>query len=159
VDTVADVIASSRARMLAVTESSAPVVAHRALGLGACGVVARGADIRTLIESLIRARAGELVLPSHMLGDIVSRLTIDGSPGSLSARISLLTVREREILIALADGDPALQIAQRLGISPQTVQSHVKNVLSKLGVHSKLEAVGLAWRAGLGSADLPTQAS
>ena len=41
-----------------------------------------------------------------------------------------------------------VEIAALLGISPMTVQSHVKNVLAKLGVHSKVEAVRLAWRFG-----------
>ncbi len=44
-----------------------------------------------------------------------------------------------------------MEIAGSLGIRPMTVQSHVKNILAKLGVHSKVEAVTLAWRFGLGS--------
>jgi two-component system nitrate/nitrite response regulator NarL len=63
-----------------------------------------------------------------------------------------LTARETEILQALAAGDSTPAIAERLGISPLTVQSHVKSILSKLGVHSKIEAVTLAWRHGLAPA-------
>ena len=61
-------------------------------------------------------------------------------------------MREREILRLLADGIPTTDIAVSLGISPMTVQSHLKNILAKLGVHSKVAAVRLAWRHGLGSA-------
>ena len=59
-----------------------------------------------------------------------------------------LTARELEVLRLLANGSTTGEIARLLEISPMTVQSHVKNVLAKLGVHSKVEAVRLAWRAG-----------
>jgi DNA-binding CsgD family transcriptional regulator len=52
------------------------------------------------------------------------------------------------VLRLLANGSTTGEIARLLEISPMTVQSHVKNVLAKLGVHSKVEAVRLAWRAG-----------
>ena len=68
-----------------------------------------------------------------------------------SARLDFLTGRELEILRALADGASTAEIARSLGIRPMTVQSHVKNILAKLGVHSKVEAVTLGWRFGLGS--------
>jgi DNA-binding NarL/FixJ family response regulator len=59
-----------------------------------------------------------------------------------------LTEREREILELLAEGMRNDDIAQKLYISPQTVQTHVRNVLAKLGVHSKLEAVAFAVKNG-----------
>jgi DNA-binding CsgD family transcriptional regulator len=57
-------------------------------------------------------------------------------------------VRELEVLRSLSLGQSTREIAALLGISPMTVQSHVKNVLTKLGVHSKVEDVRLAWRCG-----------
>ncbi len=59
-----------------------------------------------------------------------------------------LTDREREILKLLAEGMRNDGIAQKLYISPQTVQTHVRNLLAKLGVHSKLEAVAFAVKNG-----------
>jgi RNA polymerase sigma factor (sigma-70 family) len=59
-----------------------------------------------------------------------------------------LTEREREILVLLAEGMRNDDIAQKLFISPQTVQTHVRNLLAKLGVHSKLEAVAFAVKHG-----------
>ena len=50
----------------------------------------------------------------------------------------------------MAQGATTAGIALELGISPATVNTHVKNILGKLGVHSKVEAVGVAWRGGLG---------
>jgi DNA-binding CsgD family transcriptional regulator len=62
------------------------------------------------------------------------------------AKFATLTEREREILRHVAQGRRNDDIAATLFISPQTVQTHVRNVLGKLGVHSKLEAVALAVR-------------
>ena len=66
-----------------------------------------------------------------------------------------LTARETEILRALASGETTGEIADDLRISPLTVQSHVKSILAKLGVHSKIEAVTMAWRFGLASVSRP----
>jgi DNA-binding CsgD family transcriptional regulator len=69
--------------------------------------------------------------------------------GSLSlARIPPLTEREREILRWVAGGLQNKEIAQKLGISLATVRNHIHNILEKLDVHSKLEAVSLAFRQG-----------
>ena len=113
-----------------------------------CGVLPTVRD-RSLIDVFRRAVAGELVLPDSDLPRLVDRLmgNRDHADGWTS-----LTGRERQILRALADGRSTPEIARELGISPLTVQSHVKNILAKLGVHSKVEAVRLAWRNGLGSA-------
>src|SRR5947207_14239529 len=59
-----------------------------------------------------------------------------------------LTDREREILGLLAQGKRNDDIAKELYISPQTVQTHVRNILGKLRVHSKLEAVSFAVKHG-----------
>ena len=56
----------------------------------------------------------------------------------------LLTTREIDVLQRLAHGKRSEDIASDLAISPQTVQTHVRNILKKLGVHSKLEAVAFA---------------
>jgi DNA-binding NarL/FixJ family response regulator len=60
-----------------------------------------------------------------------------------------LTGRERDILLLLADGRRQDAIAAELVISPKTVATHIQRILSKLGVHSRAEAVALAHREGL----------
>jgi DNA-binding NarL/FixJ family response regulator len=59
---------------------------------------------------------------------------------------SLLTQREREVLALLADGLEQVEIANQLVITPKTVSKHVERILSKLGVHSRTQAVALALR-------------
>jgi DNA-binding CsgD family transcriptional regulator len=64
-------------------------------------------------------------------------------------RLKRLTSREREVLLHLAMGASTSQTAKKLSISPKTVKTHVQNILSKLGVSSRLEAATLAAHAGL----------
>jgi DNA-binding NarL/FixJ family response regulator len=67
-------------------------------------------------------------------------------------RLSTLTKREREVLGLVAEGKSQKQIATVLGISVKTVGAHVQNVLSKLGLHSRVEAVAMVVRAGAATA-------
>jgi DNA-binding NarL/FixJ family response regulator len=65
-----------------------------------------------------------------------------------------LTAREAEVLRLVSEGLQNKEIAHKMGISHATVRNHVHNILEKLGVHSKLEAVSLAFRRGwVASAD------
>jgi len=138
-------------RVLASTQRDGSEVAAEALAAGACGLLPTDRGAAVLIDAFRRAVAGELVLPAADLPSLVERLR-DLNPDQPGGSLSVLTVREREILRLLADGIPTTDIAVSLGISPMTVQSHLKNILAKLGVHSKVAAVRLAWRHGLGSA-------
>jgi two-component system nitrate/nitrite response regulator NarL len=139
------------ARVLGLTEEQGPDLAAGALAAGACGIVSPEPNGESMLSVFRRALAGELVLPAVHLSNLVDRLR-GNREASAAGRLDFLTGREIEILTALADGSSTLEMARSLGIRPMTVQSHVKNILSKLGVHSKVEAVTLAWRLGLGSA-------
>jgi DNA-binding NarL/FixJ family response regulator len=135
-----------RIRVLAASGHEGSDVIAAALAAGACGVLPSERK-RSLVDVFRRAFAGELVLPAEDLPRLVDRLV----SGNGSNGLSSLTTRERQILGSLAEGRSTAEIASTLSISPLTVQSHVKNILAKLGVHSKVEAVRMAWRYGLGS--------
>lgn len=140
---------SSDTKVMAATRHAVSPLVELALAAGACGVLPTEREPAQLVAAFRRALAGELVLPVADLPSLVDRLWQARARRSEHALLALLTVREREILTALADGATTSELAGELGISPATVQTHVKNVLCKLGVHSKVEAVGAAWRAGL----------
>jgi DNA-binding NarL/FixJ family response regulator len=74
-------------------------------------------------------------------------------------RLSTLTERERQVLALVTEGRSQKQIAAELSISVKTVGSHVQNLLSKLGLHSRVEAVALAVRAGIATAAVASLAS
>jgi DNA-binding CsgD family transcriptional regulator len=92
-------------------------------------------------------RASRLARALERLG-AESELQTLTPPASRAAHSKELSKREREILRRAAAGLQNKEIAARLGISVATVRNHIHNVLEKLGVHSKLEAVSLAYRYG-----------
>ncbi len=135
-------------KVIVVTGLEDPAIVATALAAGACGYVPKTRAVDDLMDVVQRAVAGELVMPEADLAPVLAELQAGRTApwGRLSLR--RLTPREAEILRALAAGESIPEIAERLGITVLTVQSHVKNVLAKLGVHSRLEAVTLAWRHG-----------
>ena len=80
---------------------------------------------------------------------VLRRVTPTGSVAVGAATETSLTTREREVLGLLASGRSQSEIAARLVISPKTVSGHIQRVLVKLGVHSRAQAVALAYEQGL----------
>jgi DNA-binding NarL/FixJ family response regulator len=137
------------ARVVVVTAFQGEVM-MRALEAGARGYLPKTRAAEELTGVIRRAAAGEMILPTGEVGGVPSSLRKDRSAksGALE-RLGGLTSREVQILQALADGMSTSEVAEALVISPLTVQSHVKSILFKLGVHSKLEAVTIALRHGI----------
>ena len=148
-------VAAAGGRVLAASERGGPEVAANALSAGACGLLPAVRD-RSLLDVFRRALAGELVLPDDDLSSLVDRITAAGAGAAGADGLRSLTPREREILQTLAAGASTIEVAEAFGISPLTVQSHVKNILAKLGVHSKVDAVRIAWRHGMATPSRPS---
>ena len=140
-------------RVVILTALESHTLIASALAAGACGYVPKTRASEDLLDVVRRAAAGEIVMPDRDLPLVLGELR-NGSEPAVVAELALrrLTARETQILQALAAGEATVEIADVLGISPLTVQSHVKSILAKLGVHSKIEAVTMAWRHGLASA-------
>ena len=88
------------------------------------------------------ARGQMLITPRTIATLLAKRRAID-------AQLESLTVREKEVLRLMAEGLPSRGVALRLGISYTTVRTHIRSLGSKLGVHSKLEAIVKARELGL----------
>ena len=127
-------------KVVLLTGVERPDAIARALSAGARGYVPKARAVDEVMDAVRRVAAGELVVPAADLGQLRGL----GEPG-----LGRLTPRETEVLQALATGETAGAIAVSLGISRLTVQSHIKSILAKLGVHSKIEAITLAWREGV----------
>jgi DNA-binding NarL/FixJ family response regulator len=137
-------------KVIVLSRPCGPDLIARALAAGACGYVPETTPIDDLLAVIRRAASGEIVMAEEDLLRVLDLLRDRPEPGQAGgSALRHLTVRETEVLRALAAGDTTAGIAEQLGISPMTVQSHVKSILAKLGVHSKIEAVTLAWRHGL----------
>lgn len=99
--------------------------------------VNRGEDVDRLIGRILTGPPGAVLPPA-------SEVAPESTGGS-----STLSAREIEVLRLMADGTSTQEIADSLFISITTVRHHVQSILRKLGVHSKLEAVSLAFRSRL----------
>ena len=89
----------------------------------------------------------EVSLPPELERVVVERLGgRDPAIDNGDNRLDVLTPRERDVLRLLSEGLDGAAIAERLFLSPATVRNHIQHVLSKLGVHSRTEAVALALR-------------
>jgi two-component system, NarL family, nitrate/nitrite response regulator NarL len=137
---------ADRAKVLTVASDDAGDAAH-ALACGAVGVI-RGdtRSSRELAAALRRAAAGALVLPDIELSAVMDRLREAKRGRDV---VPDLTSRELEVLRAMATGASSAEVARSLSISPLTVRTHLKNIMSKLGVHSKVEVATFALRMGL----------
>jgi DNA-binding NarL/FixJ family response regulator len=141
--------ACPEAKVLVVADLQSPRGIAAALAAGACGFVPRTPPPGDLHAVVSRAAAGEFVMPVGDLPNVVGELGDAAAPAEADDALGRLTNRETEILTSIADGESTDEIATHLRISRLTVQSHVKSILAKLGVHSKVEAVTVAWRRGL----------
>ena len=123
----------------------------RAIAAGCSGFVNKTDSVDTLFESIMAVNDGETITPPAELAPLMRRLR-----PTHRGLGSALTSRELEILGLIASGLVNKQIAQRLGLSLNTVRNHVQSVLYKLQAHSKLEAVATAVREGV--IDYPSDA-
>lgn len=120
-----------------------------ALRGGIAGWVRKGESIQHLLGAIRGVMRGEIWLPADALGPVL-RLLLDGSdrwPAPATYPLAALTAREREVLSYLAQGMGRREVAERMHLSPNTVRSHMQNLMGKLKVHTTLEAVALARRA------------
>jgi DNA-binding NarL/FixJ family response regulator len=120
-----------------------------AVEAGASGFLSKDEAAQELLSAAKAAADGEVLIDPMTLARILPQVAREREQqrGAL-ALLNDLTDREQEILSLLAQGMRNDDIARQLYISPQTVQTHVRNILGKLRVHSKLEAVAFAVKNG-----------
>jgi DNA-binding NarL/FixJ family response regulator len=122
----------------------------RAVEAGAAGIVHKSADVDTIIDATRRIGEGETLLSEDELIALL-RLAGQNREEKVEARASIeqITPREKEVLQKLAEGLSNREIAASLHMSVDTERTHMMNILNKLGVHSRLQALVFAARHGL----------
>ena len=134
------------ANVVMLTSYADETVLVAAIEAGCCGFLTKHKSAQDVVAAVRLAAAGEALISPDMLVRLLPRLRRSSPEHQLG---SDLTAREREVLGLLADGLSSEAIAARLYLSANTVRNHVQSVLTKLGAHSRLEAVSIAARAGL----------
>jgi two-component system, NarL family, response regulator len=139
-----------KARVVVMTAYHDTELIVRAIEAGCSGYVPKTFAAQELVDVIRLVAAGETVIPQGELMQTL-RLLRDVREARSDARhlIQQVSAREVEVLQLLAEGLSTGDISERLGIRPSTIRTHVRSSLTKLGVHSRLEAVVLALFEGL----------
>jgi two-component system, NarL family, response regulator LiaR len=127
-------------QVIALTSFKEGDLVKNALEAGAIGYLLKDVSAAELVEAIRAAHAGRATLSPEAAQALVETSNQPPAPGLD------LTERELEVLALMVEGLNNTQIAGRLSVSPSTIKSHVSNILSKLGVASRTEAVTLALR-------------
>jgi NarL family two-component system response regulator LiaR len=130
----------SEVQVIALTSFKEGELIKHALESGAIGYLLKDVSADELARAIRAAHAGRATLSPEAAQALVQITNQSPAPGLD------LTEREREVLNLMIEGLNNTQIAGRLSVSPSTIKSHVSNILSKLGVASRTEAVTLALR-------------
>lgn len=128
----------------------------KAFQLGAMGYIVKESAAETLLEAIELILKGKYFMDTSVSQQVVKKMagfpekeTVAQSDGYES-----LTPREQEVLALLAEGMSVVQVADRLFISPKTVENHRSNIMRKLDLHSSIDLVRYAAKIGLIDVDL-----
>ena len=132
-------------RVIILSYTADPALIVRGLEAGAVGWVRKDESLDRLIDVIHGVARGETWLPAGETGKVLRLLLSrpEPEPNGRDGLFAVLTQREREVLVCLADGAGRRDMAEHLNMSPNTVRTHLQNLMTKLGVHSALEAVAL----------------
>jgi DNA-binding NarL/FixJ family response regulator len=118
-----------------------------ALRAGARGYLLKGADQEQIRAAIQAAANGEIIFGTHLAARMLAYFTTPTAPPPVFPQ---LTDREREVLDLVAQGRANTVIAAKLGLSEKTIRNHVSNILTKLQVADRAQAIVQARDAGLG---------
>jgi DNA-binding NarL/FixJ family response regulator len=143
-------------RVIIVSMHSKVELISKAFQAGATGYVVKESATEKLVEGLEAVSKGEYFLDSALSQKVVSKLVESSGKASKSvdARYESLTPREQQVLRLLVEGLSAKEIAEKLFISPKTVENHRTNIMNKLDIHSTMQLVRYAAKLGLIDVDL-----
>jgi Response regulator containing a CheY-like receiver domain and an HTH DNA-binding domain len=119
------------------------------LQAGAAGFVLKTAEAEELIEAVQILGRGDGLLAPQVTRRVIARFTATQPQHAAQVSVNVLTEREQTTLLCLARGLTNAEIAAELFVSPETVKTHVSNILSKLGLRDRISAVIWAYEHGL----------
>ncbi len=139
----------SQLKILIVTTFQRDDYLFDALRAGASGFLLKTSPPEDLLDAIRVVNAGNSLLDPLVTGQVIAQFTNTGPGVARSERLDDLTDREREVLEQLAGGLSNAEIAEALFVGETTVKTHVSNVLSKLALRDRVQAVVFAYEHGL----------
>ncbi|MFI6418403.1 response regulator [Streptomyces sp. NPDC050842] len=150
--------AESECRTVILTTFDTDAYVYEALHAGASGFLLKDVRRDDLVHAVRVVAAGDSLLAPSVARRLVEQYTAGGPRRTATGpdpRLDVLTGRERETLLLLARGLSNAEIAAELVVSDHTVKTHVGNVLAKLGLRDRIQAVICAYETGLVAAGSP----
>jgi RNA polymerase sigma factor (sigma-70 family) len=122
-------------KLIFLTREDTDAARFAALEAGASAFIHKSRAAQDVVDAIRSVAAGGSLFTPRTIAKLLN------SRREVEAQLERLTPREKEVLRLMAEGTPSREIAARLGISYTTVRTHIRSLGSKLGVHSKLEAI------------------
>jgi DNA-binding NarL/FixJ family response regulator len=123
---------------------------HTALEHGAVGFLLKDTPPPDLVQAVRTVADGNAMLSPAVTKRLIAEFTAGGArAGAARKRLEVLTEREREVVVAVAQGLSNAEIGRQLFMSEATVKAHLTRVLAKLGITNRVQAAVLAHDAGL----------
>jgi DNA-binding NarL/FixJ family response regulator len=143
--------AGSDARVIVLTTYDLDEYVYDAIRAGASGFLLKDVQPTQLVDAIRVVAAGDALLSPSVTRRLLDRFarSMPDPSQPTPASLASLTEREVEVLRLLANGLSNAELAERLFVSEATVKTHVSNLLRKLGVRDRVQAVILAYEAGL----------
>lgn len=142
-------------RVLVLTTFDVDEYVYEALRAGASGFLLKDAPAEELVRAVRVVAGGDALLAPSITRRLVAEFASRAVPArATSARLEVLTAREREVLVLVARGLSNGEIAEHLVLAEQTVKTHVGRILAKLDLRDRVQAVVLAYETGVVSARL-----
>ncbi len=138
--------ASPTTKIIILSGSTDQTVVAEAIGKGAHGFVSKERPVTEIIAALERARDGHMAVDSDLLQQVQSSRESTDNPLWV---LRFLTDREWEVMRCILDGQTTEEMARNLGVQRSTARTHVQNLLTKLGVHSRLQVAALMNAGGV----------
>ncbi|WP_055590142.1 response regulator transcription factor [Peterkaempfera griseoplana] len=144
----------SPAKILIVTTFNVDQYVYESLRAGASGFILKDAPPPELVNAVRTVARGESLLAPAVTRTLIGRYAERLRPSSDTAsperrRLQALSTREHEVLLLMSEGLSNAEIATEMVISPETVKTYVSRILTKLDLRDRVQAVVLAFRAGL----------
>jgi DNA-binding NarL/FixJ family response regulator len=135
--------------VLVVTTFDHDEVVFAALRAGAAGFLLKSAEPEALVEAVRTVARGQGLISPEVTRRLITEFAGSAPQPQVDPRVDALTPREREVLLLMARGLSNADVGRELVLEPSTVKKHVANVLSKLDIRSRAQAVVFAYEHGL----------
>jgi DNA-binding NarL/FixJ family response regulator len=141
-------VAEAAPRVIILTTFELDEYVFEALRAGASGFLLKRTEPEQLVEAIRVVARGEALLSPSVTRRLIEEFTRRPQTGS-GERLTMLTDREREVLVLIARGLSNQELAEQLFIADNTVKTHIKRIFTKLGARDRAQAIVIAYECGL----------